>query len=176
MDDGVCRSKTPLNALKVQCASSVGPLYERGWDFYFDDLNKGVGGKYIYVGYKRGMDRPVTSINFKAFDKAQSEPEQGWEWSPEDLSKGAGGKYIYMYWKRGEPGRKPIVDLMFQTVRNGTPAKILGWRQVGPDLNRGSGGPYIWAYYTRYVFSEAESSPETSPRSRSGQEQRLLKS
>lgn len=140
---------TALTNLTIQAINSPGPIYQQGWDFYHTDLNQGAGGSYIYVGYQQGDVRPITAVNFIAYDSAQKNSIPGWEWNPTDLNQGAGGKYIYMYWQYG--GQTPVTNLMFLALNESTPPVVPGWKQVGPDLNEGAGGAYIWAYYSTTI-------------------------
>ncbi|MCG7564195.1 MULTISPECIES: hypothetical protein [Pseudoalteromonas] len=136
-----------ISNLKIQKDTTIGPLFEKGWDFFTTDLNQGVGGDFLYVGYQQLPDQAVTAINFIAYDSPQENSIPGWEWSPIDLNSGAGGKYIYMYWQIDGEG-PAITDLLFLPTDQNEPYKIDGYTHVGVDLNEGAGGPYIWAYYS----------------------------
>ncbi|WP_156438175.1 MULTISPECIES: hypothetical protein [Burkholderia] len=142
---------SPINALTTQAGSTPGPQYQPPWDFISVDTNTGVGGQYIYLGYQCGDSNPVTSLNFVAYDQAQSNPPSGWNWSPQDLNAGAGGKYIYMTWKNGEAGKKPITAIMLLVIDSSSPPAIEGYTAIHQDLNQGAGGPYIWPYYSTIV-------------------------
>lgn len=145
------RDAVGLTNLMVQAIDNQGPNYVKGWDFFPTDLNSGVGGKFIYVGYQTGDQNPVTSITFKSFDDAQEKSMEGWQWSGQDLNQGAGGAYIYMYWKTGELDVPAIKDLLFLVISNDTPPSIDGWISIRQDLNQGAGGPYIWPYYSNTI-------------------------
>jgi hypothetical protein len=68
----------PITQLKIQTLSQSGPKYEEGWDFLTTDLNQRAGGKYIYLGFQAiSGNTPVTSIDVKAYDSAQSNPPSG---------------------------------------------------------------------------------------------------
>ncbi|WP_286299664.1 hypothetical protein [Aminobacter sp. SS-2016] len=110
-----------------------------------------MGGKYIYIGYILGDSNPVTSINFVAYDGAQSNPPSGWQWTGQDLKQGAGGKYIYMIWKNGESSKKPITALQLLVTNQSTQPAIAGYEAINQDLNQGAGGPYIWPYYSTTI-------------------------
>ncbi|MFA8393293.1 hypothetical protein ACEPUD_24570 [Burkholderia ubonensis] len=142
---------SPINALTTQAGSTPGPQYQPPWDFLTVDTNTGVGGQYIYIGYQCGDGNPVTSLNFVAYDQAQSNPPSGWSWSSQDLNAGAGGKYIYMTWKNGEANKKPITAIMLLVIDSSSPPAIEGYTAIHQDLNQGAGGPYIWPYYSTIV-------------------------
>jgi hypothetical protein len=137
----------PIKDMAVQSLGRSGPQPIPGWEFHSVDLNSGVGGDYIYAGWQRGTDNPVTQVDFEAFGEAQGvNPRADWEWSPVDLNGGAGGRWIYMFWKRG--GASPVYNIAFIVTDSSTPFAIPGYTAINVDLNAGSGGPYIWGYYT----------------------------
>lgn len=143
---------SPITDLKIQAISHAGPKQEPGWYFLQRDLNESVGGDYIYAGYRTDQGTPITSLNFFADSNAQQGPQAGWQhWDSTDLNKGAGGDYIYMEWNTGEPGKKPIINIMFLATSQSSAPTIGGWTHVGVDLNKGAGGLYIWAYYSTTV-------------------------
>ncbi|WP_246791858.1 hypothetical protein [Burkholderia perseverans] len=142
--------------LTTQAGNTPGPQYQPPWDFNTVDTNTGVGGEYIYIGYQYGDSDPVTSLNFVAYDHAQSNPPSGWNWSSQDLKAGAGGKYIYMTWKNGEAGKKPITAIMLLVINSSSPPPIEGYISIHQDLNQGAGGPYIWPYYSTVVSMSAK--------------------
>ena len=136
-----------INELTVQASDTAGPHPQSGWEFLPQDVNAGAGGKYIYLGYKRGATAPVTALTFVAYDQAQANPPEGWHWNHTDLNQGAGGKYIYMAWKN-EAGKKAIQDILLIVTNVNHPAAIPGYVSIHQDLNQGAGGEYIWPYYS----------------------------
>ncbi len=150
---------TSITALTTQAGSTPGPHYQPPWDFITTDTNSGVGGEYIYIGYQRGDQHPITSLNFVAYDKAQSNPPEGWEWSPQDLKAGAGGKFIYMTWKANEANKKPITAIMLLVINASSPPEIDGYTSIHQDLNQGAGGPFIWPYYSTVVQMHTKDEP-----------------
>jgi len=138
----------PIVNLTVQDLQSRGPKPVAGWTFSPVDLNTGVGGDYIYVGWQRGTSKPITRLSFGAYNRSQQgNPAPNWEWNPTDLNRGAGGQYIYMFWKR-DPGFQPIYGITFIVTPQSSPPPVPGYQAINLDLNRGAGGPYIWAYVT----------------------------
>lgn len=144
----------PFNELTVLDLTEKGPTNVPGWTFNSTDLNSGVGGDFIYVGYETGDDNPITSITFKSYDQSQQDNPMktaDWEWNPIDLNRNAGGKFIYMFWKVNEPGNSPICNLIFTVSDQSSPYNIPGYVGINQDLNEGAGGPYIFAYYSTTV-------------------------
>jgi hypothetical protein len=139
----------PIKELTVQSLGRQGPQPVPGFEFSPIDLNKGVGGDFIYIGWQRGPvnDNPVTQIDFEAFREIQNDNPRGdWEWNPIDLNAGAGGRFIYLFWKKG--GATPVYNISFFVSPANTPPPIAGYTAINVDLNAGAGGPYVWGYYT----------------------------
>jgi len=135
-----------INGFSVQQLNHKGPKQQIGWQFSEIDLNEGIGGDYIYVGFSRGED-PVTNLNFVSYSRPQENPPEGWLWpGPYDLNKGAGGKYIYLAYQKG--GKNPIYNIHFVSTYQSKPPVVPGYTAIQTDLNEGAGGPYIWGYYT----------------------------
>ena len=71
--------------MAVQALGHPGPQPVPGFEFNPVDLNKGVGGNFIYIGWQCGPvnDKPVTQIDFEAFREIQNvNPRGDWEWNP----------------------------------------------------------------------------------------------
>ena len=142
----------PFNNLMVQDLTEKGPVPLECWNIIPTDLNSGVGGDFIYVGYQTGDDNPITSITFKSYSQSQkTNPMPEWQWYPCDLNNGAGGDYIYMFWMQNEKDKDPITNLMFLVIEQSEPPIISGYTSIKEDLNNGAGGPYIFAYYSQTI-------------------------
>ncbi len=65
------------------------------------DLNKGAGGKYVYVCYsKQTNNEPVRSINIMEGSSSDIPASYGYIKIDKDLNAEAGGKYIYLCYSR----------------------------------------------------------------------------
>ena len=67
------------------------------------DLNKGVGGDFIYLCYETGpykAEKMIKNITIIGGDNPFIKPPYEYEIDPYDLNKGAGGEYIYLCFKR----------------------------------------------------------------------------
>ncbi|KAJ3252655.1 hypothetical protein HK103_001358 [Boothiomyces macroporosus] len=118
-----------------------------GWDILDKDLNKGLGGKFIYIFFKRlqchtETQRRITDIQVFASDHEHTGIHHGWEIIPGDLNKGAGGKYVYLGVKRG--GHKYGITML--DVHDSDHHRD-GWFRNSTDLNSGAGGEYRYLYY-----------------------------
>lgn len=92
----------PILDLAVISGDSSNISPEPGFTRIPQDLNQGVGGKYIYLCYREGFSYGpfVTDITFVSGDSADLAPPEGYEILRTDLNQGAGGKFIYLCTRR----------------------------------------------------------------------------
>ena len=110
------------------------------------DLNKGAGGEYIYLCYKKGIRKPITGLNVRAYGYASTTATHGYTRIHKDLNKGSGGDYIYVDY---------ITNIDLQPIRDvrviyGSSSSIrppYGWVKIGTDCNKNVGGDYIYICY-----------------------------
>ena len=135
------------------------------------DLNKGAGGKYIYLCYTKqdvaspiqglevyyGVDKyPYPSLSYPWRDGVISN-SAGFDYPGIDLNCGAGGDYIYLYQTRVSgilnpyEGYKPwskIKEIGVYFARTSASSQVpAGWKRIPVDLNMGAGGFYIYLIY-----------------------------
>ncbi|KAJ3318233.1 hypothetical protein HDV06_000736 [Boothiomyces sp. JEL0866] len=118
-----------------------------GWDILDKDLNKGLGGKFVYILFKRArhhseIHRRITEINVFASDDKLAGCIHGWELIPGDLNSGAGGKYVYLGVRRGGN----LYGVTMLDVHDSDHHRE-GWVRHGTDLNAGAGGEYRYLYH-----------------------------
>ncbi|XP_074472711.1 uncharacterized protein LOC141756672 [Sebastes fasciatus] len=126
-------------------------LQHQGFNKINVDLNKGVGGKYIYIWYKRGSV-PITKLQFTfTDDMAVGLINAGYTKIPKDLNAGAEGDFIYLWYFRGSGEyNTPIVDIDVTTDLNSEARKFENdWERLACNLNRNSGGNWIHAWVKR---------------------------
>ncbi len=112
------------------------------------DLNKGAGGKYIYLCFKRDAGTPITGLTVILGERTS--PPSEYTKIPVDLNQGAGGDYIYLCYKKGSG--VPILDIILQSTSGNNQYAPRGYdgttyNQIPVDLNKGAGGDYIYLYY-----------------------------
>lgn len=66
------------------------------------DLNEKAGGKYIYLCFRRGSERPIRDIKIISSGKKETKGPDGYTFLSQDLNEKAGGKYIYLCYLRDE--------------------------------------------------------------------------
>jgi hypothetical protein len=74
---------------------------QSGWSKWNStDLNKGAGGRYIYMEWNVGQPNKAPITNVMVLPTSQSSPPAvpGWTHVGVDLNKGAGGLYIWAYY------------------------------------------------------------------------------
>ena len=128
------------------------------------DLNKSVGGYWIFLGYKTTTDKEkaITDLVADYYSKSTSSDitykDIKYNIIPVDLNKGAKGKYIYLYHTKDQKAGNPISAIQYQhndnfqfehvkadgfsSVRAISDSKVI-------DLNKGSGGDYIYLWFKR---------------------------
>lgn len=110
------------------------------------DLNKGAGGKYIYLCYKK-EESETGIVDICILDGAEKNPT-GYRKCPLDLNAGAGGSYLYIAYRVGnvqESRRFGYTDIDVKS--NGD--NVMHYPDRGfclnsTDLNKGAGGDYIY--------------------------------
>ena len=132
--------------------------WHEGWQSYDQDLNKGAGGDYIYLLYKKATTATPASgfiTDFKIVDNANP-PEQFtedgivWQLCPYtggahfksmkgDLNSNAGGASLHLYYTRTDFDDKRVVTgVSFNSTRTGSVSET--------DLNKGAGGSDIFMH------------------------------
>lgn len=129
------------------------------------DLNNGVKGDYIYIGYTLTTDvtKAITDIKVEWWSK-ESNASSTYDYSgskyhciKKDLNSGAGGKYIYVYYTKDTNAGKQITEIGLERDGQYTFGRsAAGWISVigltssdKADCNKGSGGPYIYLWFKR---------------------------
>jgi hypothetical protein len=111
------------------------------------DLNKGAGGDYIYVCYKKGVGAPITGLCVTLGKSGGTPPADArYTRINVDLNDGAGGDYIWL-WTTKDPDCAAVSDIIVQFGKNSRPPAGYTWIPV--DLNRHAGGEYIWLSYRK---------------------------
>lgn len=149
-------------------SSAKEALTSAGYKVIDVDLNKGAGGKYIYLGYKTttNPDNAIRGIVSQYSSKANNAASVTYNgnqyyavgangYSVLDVNKEAGGKYIYVYATKSASAGKPITSLdVSARIISSIPDSFSNWNVVKSitdgkkaDLNKGAGGKYIYLYY-----------------------------
>lgn len=119
-----------------------------GWQRIEVDLNRGVGGDFLYIIYRREIGAsPLRDLMVVKGQHAA--PPAGYVKIPIDLNKGAGGDWLFLCYSRAG-SNPPIVAL--DVVAGSSSVRIPpGFTKVPVDLNAGCGAhtPYIYLCYRR---------------------------
>jgi len=141
-------------------------VQEEGGKVEDADINKGHGGKYVWIVPLYTDDKAKAAIGFN-FVKRTAEDQ--FSWTNRDLAEGAGGNYRYLVPERQRDDHSedgfPILSLSLK--REGT---LTQWMQTGEDgliggkfkqavidgeyrghsgdINAGRGGDYLFLCYT----------------------------
>ncbi|MBB6497796.1 MAC/perforin domain-containing protein [Methanococcus maripaludis] len=111
------------------------------------DLNKGAGGKYIYLCYKEGLDTTTPITDIVVLHGKNADAPNGYTKINVDLNHKAGGKYIYFAYSR-QTNKDPIRSVVVVKGKNANAP--YGYEKIDYDLNKGAGGEYLYLCYSRY--------------------------
>lgn len=119
------------------------------------EANKGAGGNYIYIAYKRTTDRSkaITDINIASGDNSKVTGGSGYTKISVDLNEKAGGKFIYLCYKRitdtelKNPDTQCLKEIRGIYTKSYTVPDGWAWpnnNSSKQDLNEGAGGEFIY--------------------------------
>ena len=110
------------------------------------DLNKGSGGDYIYLCYKKGVRNPITGLTVSADGSSSFALQSGYTRIYSDLNKNVGGDYIYVDYTR-QPDLPPIHDIQVIYSSGSAIYPSRYWVRITTDCNKGAGGKFIYICY-----------------------------
>ncbi|CAK6963156.1 uncharacterized protein LOC121882517 isoform X2 [Scomber scombrus] len=128
-------------------------LQAKGFKKIDVDLNKGAGGNFIYLWYKKESGAPAITrlqVTFKDI-MAAGLINAGYTKIDKDLNAGSGGDYIYLWYYRGQTKYDtPIVDINVITdAKQDDDMVRSGWERLACDLNRKAKGNWIHIWMKR---------------------------
>ncbi|ELA9342615.1 hypothetical protein QTV34_001901 [Vibrio parahaemolyticus] len=146
-----------IDSLVVIYGSSSTIKAPQGYTKIPNDLNKGAGGKYIYLCYHKHVPSStddssnpdcISDITTVVGENASAPAD--FEKIPIDLNKGASGKYIYLcYEKQNYNDEIAIKDVLVISGSNSDLKPPYDFTRVDQDLNQGAGGDYIYVCFSR---------------------------
>ena len=146
-----------IDALAIVYGDNSGVQPPSGYVKINYDLNKGAGGKFIYLCYHKSA---VDTINEKANPNCIDDilfvigegapPPPGYTKIDVDLNKGAKGAYIYLcYHSVAYDGIKAIKDVAIIGGDNADIPPPYAFTKVNQDLNQGAGGDFIYLCFSQ---------------------------
>lgn len=123
---------------------------------YDIDLNKGSGGKYIYLLYRFGTNQKDRITDIKIL-MGRNTKLGGYTRIDADLNTGSGGEYIYLAYKKEDNKEKDGIYGLGTTEQSSFTDNY--WRMAKDqnnnlaDLNKGAGGLFIYllTYREKYL-------------------------
>lgn len=114
------------------------------------DLNKGAGGKYLYLCYKK-EESETGIVDIQIVNGKGAGTPSGYIKCPKDLNGGAGGDYLYLAYRIGNAPESSrfgfteinVIDHGKDEIRSAPD----GYCLKEYDLNKGAGGNYIYITY-----------------------------
>ena len=148
-----------------------------GWTFVDYDLNKGAGGKYIYLMYKAGSQSSncisdlylrLSKSNVSGSGATVTHEGRTYHLAPcaggndfvtgsyGDLNSGAGGKYVHLFYTRdsyspAKPDRG-VSKVTFDGVSTNGVGENGG--STPCDINNGAGGEYIYMHILKTAVDD----------------------
>lgn len=121
------------------------------------DLNKGAGGKWIYLELTKGSNptfrQLAVAVNdgnsgWDTSDIYEKCPQyNGWGVDETDMNWGAGGSYLYCVYTSMGQTRRYIEDIVIITGSSSQIQPPLGYDKIDIDLNRNAKGEWIFMCY-----------------------------
>lgn len=112
------------------------------------DLNKGAGGKFINLCYKKGRSHEaIVDLKVITGQSRGISCGHGWQKNEMDLNEGAGGDYIFLCYKLG--ATTPLSQIKVTTSSSSGNKCGEGWTWIPEDLNKRASGDYIHLCYRR---------------------------
>jgi hypothetical protein len=134
------------------------------------DLNRGAGGKYIYLCVKRAKNEaPLRGLTVVSGLSPFEPAPQDFVRIDHNLNEGIAGRFVFLCASTGYVTPGPIDQIIIQSSRHRDIAPPDGACRVEGDLNEGVGGDYIYVNW-RYpdddpiyqIFAIAGDRPATS--------------
>jgi hypothetical protein len=118
------------------------------------DLNKGAGGRFIYLCYHKasyqsyGKNKQCIDSLVVIYGK-NTQPPAGYTKIPQDLNEGAGGEYVYLCYRLANWNNDiAIKDVAVVGGGSSNVPAPYGYEKVPGDLNKGAGGDFIYVCYS----------------------------
>src|SRR5687768_15748724 len=92
----------PITGVDVIAGDNAN-ISRAGWEKVNLDLNKGAGGKFIYLLVQHGTGTPVVNLAVVNGKNAAAPP--GYTKINVDLNAGAGGDFLYLCYQKSSSGR-----------------------------------------------------------------------
>lgn len=142
---GTALAQEVITEVTVIYGSSSGIKPPEGFVKVNKDLNKGAGGDFMYLCYKKGNGAPITGLVVTTSTSHPNTYERCVRVST-DLNRRAGGDYIYL-WVTRDPDCAAVTDIIVLEGKGaGAPA---GYTKINKDLNDGAGGAYLYFAYRK---------------------------
>jgi hypothetical protein len=136
----------PFSDLSVEVSDKG--IYEKvtpdGWYRVLVDLNRGAGGKFLYLKckpYEPSDGNPISELTILSSDKDNITTPAGFTKVATDLNKSVGGDFIYLYYKKGPAPIEGIAVVAAASSEVQAPERFV---KINVDLNKHAGGQFIY--------------------------------
>lgn len=112
------------------------------------DINKGFGGKYVYLVPRWSSDRHCAADTIEVHIE-EHDPEWARHRGLHDVAKGAGGSYRFVVPQNYNNACK-ITEVALWSGSHALERAPDCWTDFTSDINRGRGGRYLHVVYKRH--------------------------
>ncbi|KAJ3557903.1 hypothetical protein NM688_g1217 [Phlebia brevispora] len=127
-----------------QPRTSVTEIHDSG-DGTRDDINKGLGGSYVWISATYTRDVAAACNGFVVAIQNTEDSQQS------NLAKGAGGSYRYLLPLRDATNDRKITNIRLLRSSSALTTPPDGYTGMTSDLNEGRGGDFLYVIWTEII-------------------------
>ncbi|XP_026063848.1 uncharacterized protein LOC113046922 [Carassius auratus] len=147
---GSTESDIPIMNLEVTKDAEEEPaLLKDGWERLGCDLNRKVGGKYIYLWVKREKPSYICEITaIIDFSSDKQKFDLGFTRVDEDTNLDAGGNQVFLWYRRTTDKSKALTALNVSIdFQENVRLQNEDFKKLSVNLNSGTTGKEVYAWY-----------------------------
>ncbi|XP_052408986.1 uncharacterized protein LOC127953743 [Carassius gibelio] len=147
---GSTESDIPIMNLEVTKDAEEEPaLLKDGWERLGCDLNRKVGGKYIYLWVKREKPSYICEITATIdFSSDKQKFDLGFTRVDEDTNRDAGGNQVFLWYRRTTDKSKALTALNVSIdFQENVRLQNEDFKKLSVNLNSGTTGKEVYAWY-----------------------------
>ncbi|XP_059380893.1 uncharacterized protein si:dkey-30j10.5 [Carassius carassius] len=147
---GSTESDIPIMNLEVSKDAKEEPaLLNDGWERLGCDLNRKVGGKFIYLWVKREKPSYICEITaIVDFSSDKQKFDLGFTRVDEDTNRDAGGNQVFLWYRRTTDKSKALTALNVSiNFQENVRLQNEDFKKLSVNLNSGTKGNEVYAWY-----------------------------
>ncbi|KAL1277974.1 hypothetical protein QQF64_024647 [Cirrhinus molitorella] len=147
---GSTESDIPIENLEVSKDANEEPaLLKDGWERLGCDLNRRVGGNFIYLWVKREKPSYICEIAATVdFSSDKQKFDLGFTRVDENTNRGAGGNSVFLWYRRSTDKSKALTALNASiNFQENVRLQNEDFKKLSVNLNSGTTGNDVYAWY-----------------------------